>query len=67
MGQPELCIPHDEISVERLWSLWCEAFARRTELASQLVVRKAELLEDTNRAVEDTAGLINGKAGEVQR
>lgn len=66
MGQPELCIPHDEISVDRLWSLWREAFARRTELASQLVLRKAELLEQTNRAVEDTAGLINRKAGEVQ-
>jgi len=58
MGQPELCIPHDEISAERLWDLWCEAFARRTALASQLVLRKTELLGVTNRAVEDTAGLM---------
>jgi len=61
MGQPELCVPHDEISVDRLWSLWCAAFVRRAELASQLGLRKAALLEDTGQAVNRMTGLLGQK------
>jgi polysaccharide pyruvyl transferase WcaK-like protein len=58
MGQPELCIPHDEISADRLWSLWREAFARRADLASELDLRKSALMENTDRAVDKMTGLL---------
>ncbi len=63
MGQPELCIPHDEISVERLSSLWRDAIGRRAALAAQLGVRKTELFEDTNRAADKMVGLLGEKVG----
>ncbi len=60
MGQPELCIPHDETSGDRLWSLWCDAFARRRR-ASQARserLRKSALMEDADRAVDNMIGLL---------
>lgn len=62
MGQPELCISHEGISVERLWSLWSDAFARRVELATQFHLRKAEFMEDTHRAAGKLVGLLDQTA-----
>jgi polysaccharide pyruvyl transferase WcaK-like protein len=62
MGLPELCIPHDEISIERLWSLWHEAFARRFAIANHLALRKTGLMQDTHHAVDKLAELLRKKA-----
>ena len=58
MGLSELCIPHDAVSVERLWNLWGNAINRRADIVEQLGARKAKLLVDTNLAVDRMIDLL---------
>ena len=50
---PDLCIPHDDITQERLWATFTRMLAQRTELAGLIGARKALLLENVEMFLDD--------------
>jgi polysaccharide pyruvyl transferase WcaK-like protein len=57
MGLPELCIPHSEVSPERLVSSFADLLGRRAEIAIQLDRSKAFLLGEMQAFIEEIARL----------
>lgn len=62
MGLSGLCLPHDEVSDERLWALFVHAYEQRQATASQIATRKAELQEQTRRFLDVLGALLASSA-----
>jgi hypothetical protein len=64
MGLPELCVPHDEVSPERLLDLFSSMSGRRAEIVALMSERKSALLGATDTFANAIAALAGqGRGG----
>jgi lipopolysaccharide exporter len=58
MDLPNLCLPHDNLTQERLWDVFTNMIEHRDAVAQQLAKRKADLRGRTNLFVDEIAALL---------